>query len=318
MFVWRKRAGARWLAANEGELRELADQRLAVIFKPANNTSILEVADGKHRSLESLRRKFGGAIEKLPRDWQTQERKAKPIKIGQRLIIARSQIVGRALRLPTLVIPAGTAFGTGEHATTAMSLRLLERTMRRLRGSHAPRLLVSALRRNNLFGKSDRDILWNISPERSAGHRAQHARRMRSSERKNFSVLDLGTGSGILALAAARLGAQRVIALDSDLLAISTAKENARRNKIHNVEFHLADVRQWKFPRRIDIVTANLFSELLIEILPKLTAARCLIVSGILRSQESGVARALRRNNFSVWETRRRGKWVAILCQNRI
>jgi len=131
-------------------------------------------------------------------------------------------------------------------------------------------------------------------------------------------VLDLGTGSGILALAAARLGAQRVIALDSDLLAISTAKENARRNKIHNVEFHLADVRQWKFPRRIDIVTANLFSELLIEILPKLTAARCLIVSGILRSQESVVARALRRNNFSVWETRRRGKWVAILCQNRI
>ncbi len=186
MFVWRKRAGARWLAANEAELRELARERLAVIFKPANKTQIAEVAATNRRKLEFLRARFGGAVKRLPHDWQTHEREAKPIKIGQRLIIARSQIVGRALRLPTLVIPAGTAFGTGEHATTAMSLRLLERTMRRLRGAHAPRLLVSAPRRNNLFGKSDRDILWNISPERSVGHRAQHARRMRPFRAKKL------------------------------------------------------------------------------------------------------------------------------------
>ena len=131
--------------------------------------------------------------------------------------------------------------------------------------------------------------------------------------KRGWSSVDLGTGSGILALAAKRFGAARVIAIDNDPIAISTAKENARLNKIHAVEFRVGDVRRVSLPHGIEIITANLFSDLLIEILPKLKAARWMIVSGILRIQERDVTRALRRHKIDIVQVRRRGKWVAML-----
>ena len=273
MFVWRKRAGAGWLAANEMALEEIAGQRLAIVSKPQRKNVIAEIAGKNLSDLESIRSRFGGTIEKLPRDWLTRFSRtgtAQPIKIGARLVIKTSgslQVAGynksAVGKTPLLVIPAGVAFGTGEHATTAMSLRLLERV----------------------------------------------------SRKGEFSLLDLGTGSGILALAAARFGAKRVIAIENDPIAIETAKENARRNGIDNVDFQVANVVRRAFPRQIDIVTANLFSELLIEILPKLKRAQRLILSGVLRDQEADLRRALKRNRIAIVETRRRGKWIAILAR---
>jgi len=166
-----------------------------------------------------------------------------------------------------LVIPAGAAFGTGEHATTALLLRMLEKLSRK----------------------------W----------------------KPGWSIIDLGTGSGILALAAKCFGATRVIGIDNDPLAIATARENTRLNKIGDVEFWVGDVRRCKFPRKIDIVTANLFSELLIKILPKLKAARWIILSGVLRNQERDVTRALRRHKIDIVQVRRCGNWVAILAAVR-
>jgi ribosomal protein L11 methylase PrmA len=106
-----------------------------------------------------------------------------------------------------------------------------------------------------------------------------------------------------------------VIAIDNDPIAITTAKENARRNRIDNIDFQVADVVRGAFPREIDIVTANLFSELLIEVLPKLKRARWLVLSGVLRNQEADLRRAVKRNRIAIVETRRRGKWSAILAQ---
>jgi ribosomal protein L11 methyltransferase len=284
MFVWRKRASTVWLAANDATLREVGGQRLAIISKPGRKNEIAEIAGSNRRDLESIRSRFGGTIEKLPRDWLkkfSRAQKSKLIKIGKRLVITRSggfqtTVYGKSAagKTPFLVIPAGTAFGTGEHSTTAMSLRLLERCTR--------------------------------------GWGAQ-ARSLRSPD-KEWALLDLGTGSGILALAAVCFGAKRVIAIDHDPIAILTAKENARRNKIDNIDFRVADLRRWKFPRKINVIAANLFSELLIEILPRLKRAQWLILSGILREQEAGLVRALKRNEIAIVETRRRGKWMAIAC----
>ena len=160
-------------------------------------------------------------------------------------------------------------------STTAMSLRLLERCTR--------------------FWGAQAGSLRSPEPERT--------------------LLDLGTGTGILALAAARFGAKRVIAIDHDPVAIATARENARRNKLDNIDFRVADVRRRPFPPRIEIITANLFSELLIEIVPKLKRAQRLILSGILREQEAQLVRALKRNGIVIVEMRRRGKWIAILAR---
>jgi ribosomal protein L11 methyltransferase len=308
MFVWRKRARAGWLAANEVALREIAGGRLAIVSKPAHRNVITEIASPNCSQLEKIRRRFGGVIEKLPRNWLRKflgEQKSKPLKIGKRLVIVSSTASKRMKR--TLVIPTGAAFGTGEHVTTAMSLRMLER-LTRVWGAQAASLPSSAAcRRNKLF--------QNVSANsrRSGPDWRFQAGSLRSPD-KEFSLLDLGTGSGILALAAKKFGAGKVIAIDHDPIAIATAKKNARRNKIAHVDFRLADVRRWKFPAGIDLITANLFSELLIEILPKLKCAGWLILSGVLREQEPQLLRALKRNGISIVETRRRGKWIALLA----
>jgi ribosomal protein L11 methyltransferase len=135
--------------------------------------------------------------------------------------------------------------------------------------------------------------------------------------KSGWSLLDLGTGSGILVLAAKCLGAKRTIGIDSDPVAISTAKENARLNRISGVQFTVADVCRYKFPRKINVVTANLFSELLVALLPRIKAARTLILSGFLREQERDVRRSLTRNKLEVVRVYRRGKWVAILAAGR-
>jgi ribosomal protein L11 methyltransferase len=133
-----------------------------------------------------------------------------------------------------------------------------------------------------------------------------------------WSLLDLGTGSGILALAAKCFGANRVLALDNDPRAIATAKANMRLNKIGQVDFRVTDVRTWEPAAKIDVIIANLFSELLIEILPKLRRFLkpdgWLILSGVLRGQEAELVRALRRNKIVVAQIRRRGKWVVVLA----
>jgi len=226
---------------------------LAIIDQPNRKRLQLEVASKSRPQLENLGKKFGGRIEKLPGDWlkRSLNQKTKPIQVGGK----------------RLVIPAGAAFGTGEHPTTAMSLRLLEKLSR--------------------------------------------------SCKDNWSMLDLGTGSGVLALAAKLLGATPVIAIDNDPVAISTAKQNARLNRIRGAQFRVADVRKWKSSKSLDVLTANLCSELLIEILPKLKAARSLILSGFLRTQERDVRRALALKKIDVVEARRRGKWVAVLARCR-
>jgi ribosomal protein L11 methyltransferase len=304
MFVWRKRASAVWLAANEAALREIGGQRLAIISRPDCNSTIAEIAGRSRRNLEEIRSRFGGTIEKLPRDWLkefSRSQKSEPIKIGNRLVIYRSVTSKNKSRNKSLLIPAGRAFGTGEHPTTAMSLRLLERCTR-FWGAQAASLHSSPACRRTLF------------KDGSAGSRTQRAGSLRSPEPER-TLLDLGTGSGILALAAVRFGAKRVIAIDDDPAAIATARANARRNKLDNIDFRVADVRRWPFPPRIEIITANLFSELLIEILPKLKRTQRLILSGILRDQEAQLVRALKRNGIVIMEIRRRGKWIAILAR---
>ena len=123
--------------------------------------------------------------------------------------------------------------------------------------------------------------------------------------------------SGILALAAKRFGAGRVIGIDFDPTAISITKANARLNKIDNADFQSADVRRWKPATGWHIIGANLYSELLIEILPKLRRSNWLILSGVLHTREKEFLRALRRKNITIIKVNRRGKWIAVLANSR-
>ncbi len=268
MHLWRKLAEPGWLREHENILQARSGGSLAIISKPDRKQLQLEIACRSHHISRKLIEEFGGRAEKWPRDWLKRFadlHRLKPLKIGKRLLIDRAPRKAEADSFPySLIIPAGAAFGTGEHSTTAMSLRVLERLTRK----------------------------WKAG----------------------WSLADLGTGSGILALAARRLGAGRVIGIDIDPKAISIAKTNARLNKIDNVDFLLGDLRKWKPTGARDIVAANLYSELLIEVLPKLKRCTWLILSGLLGTKESEFLRILRRNNIKIVNVKRRGKWIAVLA----
>jgi ribosomal protein L11 methyltransferase len=268
-----------------------------IVHRPERKRLELEIVCRSRSDSSALLREFGGRIEALPRNWLERfaRRDAKPIKIGKRLMVVRSmnelqrcnvrcaqrsshhRARSDALRTahPTagdinttlLVIPASLAFGTGEHATTAMSLRFLEQLTR----------------------------CW----------------------KRGWSLVDLGTGTGVLALAAKRFGAGRVVGIDNDPAAISMAKSNARLNKIRGATFQLGDVHRWNPARETDVITANLYSDLLIEMLPKPSGSDWLILSGILRSQKHEFLRALQRNHLDVIDMKRRGKWMAFLARSR-
>src|SRR4029077_5104245 len=128
-------------------LCEIGGQRLAIISRPDRKSAIAEIAGSSRRNLEKMCSRFGGTIEKLPRDWLAKFSKAgpiEPIRIGKRVIIYRSITSKNKSRNETksLLIPAGGAFGRGENPTTAMSLRLLERCTRSW-GAQAASLLGS-------------------------------------------------------------------------------------------------------------------------------------------------------------------------------
>jgi ribosomal protein L11 methyltransferase len=274
VYLWRKRAELHWVKAHEDFLQAHAHGQLVIVRRPERKRLELEIVCRSRSDSSALLKEFGGRIEALPRNWLERFARAdsKAIKIGKRMVVSSvgGTLVSRLSRhkgRSHLIIPASLAFGTGEHVTTAMSLRFLEQLTR----------------------------CWN----------------------PGWSLTDLGTGSGILALAAKCFGAGRVIGIDNDPAAISVAKSNARLNKIRGASFELCDVHKWNPAQQTDVITANLYSDLLIEILPKLRGGAWLILSGILRSQQDELIHALQRDHLDVINMKRRGKWMAFLARSR-
>lgn len=135
------------------------------------------------------------------------------------------------------------------------------------------------------------------------------------------SLLDLGTGSGILAMAASLLGAGRILALDIDLEAVIVARENLTLNGLANkVECGTAPLESLE--ERFDIILANILAEELVRLAPYLAArlnpGGSLILSGILAEKEEFVRRDFSGQPLRYVETKKAGEWVAMLYQGTI
>jgi ribosomal protein L11 methyltransferase len=132
-YIWRKRVTAEWLAQHEPRLDAATGGTHSIVERPGTQRLQIEMFCETRRAADRLIVQFGGAIEKLPADWHARflaSHRVKPLRIGRRLVVVGD--AGDSKANSMLVIPAGAAFGTGDHATTAMSLRLLERVSRRL------------------------------------------------------------------------------------------------------------------------------------------------------------------------------------------
>jgi ribosomal protein L11 methyltransferase len=134
-----------------------------------------------------------------------------------------------------------------------------------------------------------------------------------------WDFLDAGTGTGILAIAAMRLGAGRILAFDFDRTAVRIAKANARLNKANGLKFLRADALTYTPDGQFDIIAANLYSDLFRKAASLLWLAMKpqgnLIVSGLTPDQIGSVDETIREIGGYVEVKRARGKWVTLLAR---
>jgi ribosomal protein L11 methyltransferase len=271
-FTWRKLSAAKWEDVWPERLSQFAN-RLAITSLTAGKSIRLELFELTRKEAAKVAKEFGGTISKQKQDWlSVNARPRAPIKVRGKLEIVANDAERNAVKsgTPSLVIPAGMAFGTGQHATTLNCLRFLS------------------------------DIA------------SQHAD-------QPWEMIDLGCGSGILALAARMLGAKRCLAGDFDPECVRATRANIKLNELRNVTVKRLDVFAWQPERTWDVVTANLYSTILIEITPKLAQSLApggsLIVSGIMRDQEASVLKTLARHRLKPLKVTRQGKWIAVLLR---
>lgn len=205
----------------------------------------------------------------IPDDWADRWRDFhEPVWIGERILVRPSW--GAAAPRPgsetppiEIVIDPGQAFGTGGHATTAMSLELLAE-------------------------------LADSGPDRG-------------------SVVDLGTGSGVLAIAARLLGYGPVTGCDHEPASIAAARANAALNDA-GVAFERLNLRE-QAPPAAELWLANLTAPLLLSVAESVANEpfpRALIVSGLLRSERDRVLAAFDRAGYGRVAERARGDWTAL------
>ena len=200
--------------------------------------------------------------ETVPDDWADRWRDFhEPLLVGGRLLVRPSWEPPRE-GAADVVIDPGSAFGTGAHPTTRLSLELL------------------------------------IALADDEGDRGPLA--------------DWGTGSGVLAIAAARLGWSPVTACDHEAGALEAARANAQANGV-DLELVRANLRA-EPPPMAPIVTANMTAPVLLAVAAGLaTAPRRLILSGLLDGDVDGVAAAFRRHGLAERDRRSDGDWTALL-----
>ena len=134
-----------------------------------------------------------------------------------------------------------------------------------------------------------------------------------------FSALDVGTGSGILAIALAKLGASKVWAIDNDPVALKVARENIAFNRVEKNVFCSAGPlnRLRTFP----VVAANLTAEtimMLAEPLSKRVAVSgYLILSGVLRPKSEQLARYFASNGFRLVKLKEEKEWATLLLRRK-
>jgi len=137
-----------------------------------------------------------------------------------------------------------------------------------------------------------------------------------------WSMLDAGAGSGILALAAARFGASPAAGFDFDSTAVRIARRNARENGLgKKVSFEEQDVTKWTPPGKFDLVCANIYGDILIASAKRIRGAVAsngfLLLSGMLNTQAPDCIAALEKAGLARRAIRSRGKWTTALLGDR-
>lgn len=272
--------------AFEAALEPLAPARMIFEIDPARDRWSLEaIGEGEPDApalaaalAEAARRIRRGCpdytLEALPeRDWLRENLQSfKPLQVG-RFFVHGCHVAPPAGRLPILV-DAATAFGSGEHPTTA-------------------------------------GCLWAI-----------HA--LARSGRRPARVLDMGCGSGILSVAAAKIWRRPVVAVDIDPESVRVTRFNARRNRVAALVSAVAGNGYAVPPvrgRRFDLILSNILARPLMRMAPalgrSLAPGGIAVLSGLLTGQEAMVLAAHRAQGLHKVATFRARGWSALVLSRR-
>lgn len=135
--------------------------------------------------------------------------------------------------------------------------------------------------------------------------------------KKDDVCLDLGTGSGILAIAASKLGAKTVNAYDIDPVAVRVANENVNDNGITNIVCGKSDLFAGVEEKTYDLICANIVADIIIRMLPDvkkyLRPGGVLITSGIIDERAEEVLKAAEATDLVYVETQEEKNWCAIV-----
>ena len=278
MFVWSKLTPAQW--ADAWEERFAGHPNLVIEYLKGGKSLRLRVFCQSENEAVEIQTRFGGSVRKTSAaEWNKPAALPKPVKIRDAFLLTAET---RPQELTAL-----------QKSNPGREIISIPAEMAFGTGDHATtstclRMLVDVARSAD------------FSPKKST---------------KKWSVADLGTGTGVLAIAARKLGASEVFACDFDPFAVAAAQRNAARNGTTEIRIEEQDVLKWK-PRRkgYDLVLANLFSTILIQAWPiiakSLAPGGMLIVSGILHTQAWDVFTAAAGHGLGFSKVVRKGKWI--------
>lgn len=278
------------------------------IVGPLRVAAYLPVDD----QLEEKRRKLDealwylGRIRPLPlpqyqrieqTDWsQAWKEHYQPIAISQRLVIVPAWMENSLPERIPIRIDPGMAFGTGTHPTTQLCLEAIEEFALTIPSDYPHPLL-------------------KLGERKERGEKAG----------ADFTLIDIGCGSGILSIAALKLGAAHALGVDVDDLAVKAASENARLNNItHGLEVGIGSVKeilQRKFSQqKATLVVANILAPIIIQLfedgLGELTESNGeLILSGILAEQADQVLAAGAKHGLQLVNRKQMKDWVCLILE---
>ena len=133
---------------------------------------------------------------------------------------------------------------------------------------------------------------------------------------ENSTMLDVGCGSGILAICASKLGAKECYAYDIDPVAVKVARENVKDNDCTNIECGVSDLLKGVKEGKYDVITANIVADIIIRLLPDIGkfmhADTVLVISGIIDERCQDVYKSINENNFVITEEIHENGWCAI------
>ena len=248
-----------------------------VISKLKSQKTIrVEVYTETEEEAEAIKKQFGGSTRKLVhQNWAAiREPQRPPIRIRSSLIISGSRDQDARQTLQKKF--------SGRHIIQ------IPADMAFGTGDHAT---TSTCMR----------FLVDIAKKRNAGD-------------QDWSMLDLGCGSGVIAIAARMLGASNCHAMDFDPQAVKVAQRNLTRNEVDNIKVTETDVLKWKPKQQWPVVVANMFSTILQQAFPTIVKAMAkdadLIISGILYEQWEETLAVAEENGLVFEQITRKGKWT--------